>query len=441
MMNSLTIPAIVKTCRMHELHSRISNIIDDARQDLTALTVDLVRFPTINPPGDAYTPCAQYIGQRLAKSGFEISYIRGQDTPGDSDKYPRTNVIARLEGKYPGPTVHFNSHIDVVIAGEGWSVDPFEGVIRDGRIIGRGTCDMKGGLATSIIAVEAYIRANPDFPGAIEISGTVDEESGGFGGVAYLAAMGLFSKPRLDHVIIPEPLNKDRICLGHRGVWWAQIETKGQIAHGSMPFLGDCAVRHMGAVLNAFETELFPALAKKQTTMPVVPDGAKQSTLNINSVHGGESGDFDGLPSPNVPDSCKLIIDRRFLIEEDIAQVKAEVIDILEGLKASRDKFRYTIEDIMEVLPLMTDKDAPVSAAVSEGIREVFGKDPQYIISPGTYDQKHISRIGHLHDCIAYGPGILDLAHQPDEFIIIDDMVQSAKVMTIALHQLLTNAK
>ena len=423
---------------MKELQQHISSIIEDSRDNLVALTVDLVRFPTINPPGEAYTPCAEYIGDRLRKSGFEVSYIRGEDTPGDSDKYPRTNVIARRQGKYPGPTVHFNSHIDVVIAGDGWSVDPFEGVIKDGKIFGRGTCDMKGGLATSIIAVEAYIRANPDFCGAIEISGTVDEESGGFGGVAYLASKGLFSKPRVDHVIIPEPLNKDRICLGHRGVWWAEIETKGQIAHGSMPFLGDCAVRHMGAVLEKFEDELYPKLAAKRTDMPVVPEGAKQSTMNINSIHGGESDDFDGLPSPNVPDSCKLTIDRRFLIEEDIGQVKAEVIDILEGLKSSREKFDYTIEDIMEVLPLMSEKDGPVPTAVAQGIREVFGKDPQYIISPGTYDQKHISRIGHLHDCIAYGPGILDLAHQPDEFIIIEDMIESAKVMAIALHQLLT---
>jgi acetylornithine deacetylase/succinyl-diaminopimelate desuccinylase-like protein len=73
-------------------------------------------------------------------------------------------VIARIEGKRPGPTVHFNSHIDVVEAGDGWSMDPFAGVIRDGRVYGRGACDMKGGLAASIIAVEAYLEANPDFP-------------------------------------------------------------------------------------------------------------------------------------------------------------------------------------------------------------------------------------------------------------------------------------
>src|SRR5690606_430607 len=264
------------------MNEKLFRAIESRRDDLVALTVDLIRFPTVNPPGEAYTPCAEYIADRLRKSGFQTELIRGLDTPGDTDRYPRTNVVARREGRSPGKTVHFNSHIDVVEAGEGWTVDPFEGVVKDGRVYGRGTCDMKGGLAASIIAAEAFIEVYPDFPGAIEISGTVDEESGGFGGVAYLASKGYFSKPRVDHVIIPEPLNKDRICLGHRGVWWAEIETLGSIAHGSMPFLGDSAIRHMGAVLNAFEEELFPALDQKQTEMPVVPEGARRSTMNIN---------------------------------------------------------------------------------------------------------------------------------------------------------------
>ena len=422
---------------MSDLQQRLFFAIEGARSDLIELTRDLVRFPTVNPPGEAYTPCAEFIGKRLAASGFEVRYIRGEDTPGDTDRYPRTNVIARKEGKRPGPTVHFNSHIDVVEAGEGWTFDPFGGEIRDGKIYGRGTCDMKGGLSTSIIAAECYIACKPDFSGAIEISGTVDEESGGFGGVAYLAAKGYFSRPRVDHVIIPEPLNKDRICLGHRGVWWAEIETKGEQAHGSMPFLGDCAVRHMGAVLERFERDLFPKLDGKRTAMPVVPEGARSSTLNINAIHGGQTDDFTGLPSPNVPDSCKLTIDRRFLIEEPIEEVKSEVIEILERLKSERPKFDYSIRDVMEVLPIMTERDGLVPSSVAKAISEVLGRDAEYVVSPGTYDQKHIARIGHLHDCIAYGPGILDMAHRPDEFIVIEDMIESAKVMALALHSLL----
>jgi succinyl-diaminopimelate desuccinylase len=94
----------------------------------------------------------------------------------------------------------------------------------------------------------------------------------------------------------------------------------------------------------------------------------------------------------------------------------------------------------MEVLPTMTERDAPVVTAVAAGIREVFGREPDYVISPGTYDQKHVARIGHLHDCIAYGPGILDLAHRPDEWVGIDDMVESATVMAYSLDALLNGA-
>ena len=422
-------------------HEALVREIASRRDDLVALTQDLIRIPTINPPGEFYRDICDYLARRMERSGFDVKLLRAVGTPGDSERHPRWNIIARREGGRPGPCVHFNSHIDVVETGSGWTFDPFGGTVSDGKIYGRGACDMKGGLAASIIAVEAFIEANPDFPGAIEISGTVDEESGGFGGVAYLASLGLFSKPRVDHVIIPEPLNKDRICLGHRGVWWAEIETKGSIAHGSMPFLGDCAVRHMGAVLDRFESELYPKLAAKHTDMPVVPEGARSSTLNINSVHGGQPEGFDGLPSPCVPDSCRMIIDRRYLIEEDLAEVKEEVMSILDHLASTRPNFDYRIRDLMEVIPTMTDRDAPVVRAVADGIRDVLAKSPDYVISPGSYDQKHIARIGHLHDCIAYGPGILDMAHRPDEFVGIDDMVDSAKVMAQATMALLNGTR
>ncbi len=420
------------------MDGRLGDAVAARRDDLVALTRELIRFPTINPPGDQYGPCVEFVGRRLALSGFSLDFVRAYGSPGDTDSFPRMNLVARREGVKPGPCVHFNSHIDVVEPGQDWTVDPFEGVVRDGRVYGRGACDMKGGLAASIIAVEAFLSVFPEFPGAIEISATADEESGGFGGVAYLAQHGYFSPGRVDHVIIPEPLNKDRVCLGHRGVWWAEIETFGEIAHGSMPFLGDCAIRHMSAVLQAFETELFPRLADRTTRMPVVPPGARSSTLNINGIHGGQTDDYrPGLPSPNVPDLCRATIDRRFLIEEKLSDVRGEVIAILEGLKHRRPRFEYRINDVMIVEPLMTSPESPVAEAIAGAIRDVFDREPKYVVSPGTYDQKHIARIGGLFDCIAYGPGILDLAHRPDEWVGIDDMVDAAKVMAGGLAALL----
>jgi len=414
--------------------------IEDRRDDLIQLTGDLIRIPTLNPPGENYEAICDFLAKRLKASGFEIELVRAYGTPGDSERYPRWNVIARRDGKHTGDCVHFNSHTDVVEVGKGWTTDPFGGELIDGKIYGRGACDMKGGLAASIIAAEAFLAVYPDFHGAIEISGTADEESGGYGGVAYLAEQGFFAPERVQHVIIPEPLNKDRVCLGHRGGWWAEIETFGEIAHGSMPFLGDCAVRHMGAVLDKFETDLYPLMASRHTDMPVVPEGARSSTMNINSIHGGmaeQTDDFTGLPAHCVPDSCRVVIDRRFLVEEPLDQVRGEVEALLEGLKADRPKFDYAMTELNSVLPSMTDRNSPIAATVAAEIAHVLGKEAEFVASPGTYDQKHIDRIGKLKNCVAYGPGILELAHKPDEYIGVDDMMDSVKVMARSLVKLL----
>jgi succinyl-diaminopimelate desuccinylase len=418
--------------------NKVFEIIEKSEDNIVELCQDLIRFPTVNPPGNDYKACVEYIGDRLKVRGFKVEYIRAFGTPGDSSEFPRYNVVARYDTGRPGPCVHFNSHIDVVETGEGWTKAPFAADLIDGKIYGRGACDMKGGMASSIIAVEALIDSGIELKGAIEISGTGDEESGGLGGVAYLAEKGYFSKDRVDHVIIPEPLNVDRVCLGHRGVWWAEIETHGRIAHGSMPFLGDCAVRHMGAVVANFEDKLYPAMAARYTAMPVVPEGAKQSTLNINSIHGGQAEGNEGLPAPCVPDSCRMIIDRRFLVEEELEEVKSEVVNILSSLEKSREGFSFDIRDMLEVIPSMTDSNSPVVKATVAAIEDVLGITPELICSPGTYDQKHIDRIGNLKDCIAYGPGILELAHQPDEYVVVEDMINSAKVMASSTYKLLS---
>jgi succinyl-diaminopimelate desuccinylase len=415
---------------------QLFKIIESRRDEMVALAQALIRFPTVNPPGEAYRPCAEFIGGRLRARGFAVEYVRAEGTPGDSEQHPRINVIARRAGEGPGPCVHFNSHIDVVQTGAGWTRDPFAAQELDGKIYGRGACDMKGGLAASIIAVEALIDCGARLPGTLEISGTVDEESGGYGGVHYLAQRGWFSSPRVDHVIIPEPLNVDRVCIGHRGVWWAEITTRGRMAHGSMPFLGDCAVRHMNAVIDRMERDLYPKLAARRTDMPVVPSGARHATLNINSIHGGQQ-ETCGFPAPCVPDSCRMILDRRLLIEESMGGAKAEMRELLEQLVLEREGFSYDIRDLFEVLPTMADRDGPVARSTAAAIRRVLGREPEFICSPGTYDQKHIDRIGKLRDCIAYGPGILDLAHQPDEYVLIEDMMNSAKVMALSARSLL----
>ena len=413
------------------LRERVLNAVDACAEELVDFTTALIKVPTVNPPGDAYPECAELIGRQLQHCGFAVTYFPAEGRPEHTAAHPRVNVVGRRAGTRARPTIHLNGHFDVVPAGDGWTLDPFGGVVRDGRIYGRGSCDMKAGIAAAVYAAEAIRRAGVTLNGAVEVSGTVDEESGGFAGVAWLAAQGHLTARSVDHVIIPEPLNVDRVCLGHRGVYWFEVATHGRIAHGSMPFLGVSAIDQMTQVLERIRQDLLPQLASRTTAVPVVPDLARHATLNINGIVGGQP--VDGIQTPCVADLCRAVFDRRFLVEEGFDATRREIVQLLDRLAADVPGFRYDLRDLMVVHPTHTPPDSPLVAALDRHIHDVLGRPATHVASPGTYDHKHVDRIGGIHHCVAYGPGILDLAHQPDEWCGIDDLVNSTKVLALSL--------
>jgi succinyl-diaminopimelate desuccinylase len=405
--------------------------VDAAADEIVDFTSALIRVPTVNPPGEAYEECARLIGTRLTASGCIVDYIPAIGRPEHTRELPRLNVIGLKKGGADHPLVHLNGHYDVVPAGAGWTADPFAGTVRDGRIYGRGACDMKAGIAAAVYAVEAIRRAGINLAGTVEISATPDEESGGFAGVAYLALQGRLVSSRVDYVIIPEPLNVDRVCIGHRGVYWFEVETRGRIGHGSMPFLGVSAIEHMSLVLEHIRRDLKPSLAARTTAVPVVPPGARQATININGLCGGQP--IDGIQTPCVADLCRAVFDRRFLMEEGFATVKAEVEALLTRVAAEQPGFDYSLRDLMVVHPVRTPDDSPLVAALERHIATVLGRQAIQVASPGTYDHKHFDRLGGIPHCVAYGPGILDLAHQPDEWCAIEDMINATKVLALTV--------
>jgi succinyl-diaminopimelate desuccinylase len=413
---------------MHAI-DRVVAEVDRATDEIVEYTADLVRIPTINPPGEAYDDCARFIGNRLAADGFDVEYFVADGRPEHSARYPRVNVVGGRRGG-PGPVVHLNGHFDVVPAGDGWTLDPFGGIVRDGKIYGRGACDMKAGIAAAVFAAEAIERAGVQLPGTIEVSGTVDEESGGFAGVAWLAEQGRVAKDRTDYVIIPEPLNVDRICIGHRGVYWFELTTRGRIAHGSMPFLGVNAIEGMGHVLEAIKSELQPVLAARTTAMPVVPDGARHATININGIDGGQP--IGGIQTPCVADCCRAVFDRRFLIEEGFEPTRQEIVALIERAVRATPGLKYEVRDLMIVHPTKTPDGSPLVGALDAAILRILNKPATLAASPGTYDQKHFARIAGVSHCVAYGPGELELAHQPDEWCRIADLVNATKVIALA---------
>jgi succinyl-diaminopimelate desuccinylase len=412
---------------------RVMEAVDALADEAVAFTTDMIRVPTVNPPGDLYEECARLIGQRLEACDFTVEYHAAEGRPEHTRTHPRINVVGTRRGKAERPVVHLNGHFDVVPAGNGWTRDPWGGEVHEGRIYGRGSCDMKAGIAAAVFAAEAIRRAGIDLNGTVEVSGTVDEESGGFAGVAWLAEQRRISRERTDYVIIPEPLYVDRICIGHRGVYWFEVVTKGRIAHGSMPFLGVSAVDHMGIVLERFRRELQPKLAARTTDVPVIPPQARHATLNINGISGGQP--VDGIQTPCVADRCRAVFDRRFLLEEGFDHTRDEIVALLDGVGREVPEFAYEITDLMVVHPTRTPDGSPVVAALEHALMRVLGRSG-LVASPGTYDQKHVARIAGVPDCVAYGPGILDLAHQPDEYCAIADLVAATKVIALALLEL-----
>ena len=290
---------------------------------------------------------------------------------------------------------------------------------------------MKAGIAAAVFAAEAIERAGVRLPGTLEISGTVDEESGGFAGVAHLAERGRIAKGRTDFVIIPEPLNVDRICVGHRGVYWFEVTARGRIGHGSMPFLGVSAIDGMGDCCMRCSER---------------PDaGAGVAPHRRAGGAAGARGTRRSTSTASRADSRWTASRRRAspisAARSSIAGSSSRKASTPPGRRSPswssaspRDAggVRFDIRELMVVHPVRTPDDSPVIAALEHSIQRVLGRRAELIASPGTYDHKHVTRIAGVPHCVAYGPGELELAHQPDEYCRIDDIVNATKVLALA---------
>ncbi|MDO8680973.1 MAG: acetylornithine deacetylase/succinyl-diaminopimelate desuccinylase family protein [Acidobacteriota bacterium] len=408
---------------------RIVAEVDRAADEIVDFASRLVRIPTVNPPGQEYETCANVIADQLRAHGANVYLLPAIGRFEHTSEHPRINVVGRIDGA--GPAVHLTGHFDVVPTGQGWTRDPFGGEVVNGLLYGRGSCDMKAGLAAAVFAAEAIRRAGVAHTAPIEISGTVDEESGGFAGVAWLAENRWLSRERTKAVIIPEPFGVDRVCIGHRGVYWFEVVAEGRIAHGSMPYLGVSAIEGMSHLLDLVRDELGPALAGRITAMPVVPEGSRHATININGIEGGQP--VDEVPSPCVADQCRAVFDRRFLLEEGLDRTRAEIAALVAKAQSRMPGVKFSIEDRMIVEPTCAPEDAPVIGALTGAIARIVGRPATLVASPGTYDQKHVARIAGVPQCVAYGPGELAMAHQPDEYCSVEDIVMATKVLALAV--------
>ncbi|MCO5128842.1 MAG: M20/M25/M40 family metallo-hydrolase, partial [Rhodobacteraceae bacterium] len=220
------------------LDKRIAEEIAARRDDLVALTRDLIRIPTLNPPGHNYREICDYLAARLSRSGFTVTLVRAQGALGDSDAHPRWNLVARHDGTGPGDCVHFNSHHDVVEVGHGWTRDPFGGELVDGEVWGRGAVDMLNLTSSMAVAFRHLVASGRRFPGDLVYFAVADEEAGGRHGAQPLVA-DEWDALRCDYVLTEfggMPLHSPAgttilITTAEKGIGWSKITVKGTPGH------------------------------------------------------------------------------------------------------------------------------------------------------------------------------------------------------------------
>lgn len=357
---------------------------------------DLIRMDTRNPPGRE-VECAHYLGGLLASAGLEVSYH--DFAPG------RTSLVALLRGeggeadkKKP---LCFGGHIDVVPLGAAeWSVDPFGAEIADGRLYGRGSTDMKSGVAAFVHAAMTLAadgaRGNADIVLAI----CAGEETG-CEGSSHLGRIGAIGEAGA--IVIAEP-TANYPFLGHKGALWLRVESEGVTAHGSMPERGVNAIYKAARAITKLED--FDFNVKPHELLG-------RSTLNVGTVEGG-------LNLNSVPDRAAFTVDIRTLPEQD----HAEIVSGLQGYLGGEGR----IERIVDVGGVHTPHSHPWVREVYELTGTVLDEEIEPRGAPYFTDASALTPACGHPPTVILGPGEMHMAHQTDEYCPVAHIRQAAEV-------------
>jgi succinyl-diaminopimelate desuccinylase len=413
-------------------------VIDETVEGLTRELVDfscaVFGIPTQNPPGNNYRKCAETIGAMMEEIGMEVEYVevpeeRLMELAPLGEGLPRVSVVGYLGDKTRRPNIHFTGHYDVVPEGAGWTTDPYGCEIRDGNIYARGSSDQKSGIVSQIFAAYALKKAGLKLKGTFIASATPDEETGGQAGVGYMVEQGYFTKESTDYCVITECLDVDKVCIGHRGTLWFEVNITGRQSHGSMPSEGINALEFAQRLMQTIDEDIRPLIAKP-TELPVNPPACRMTTLTPTILQAGEKIN-------TVPATCRIGYDWRLVPELSVSWAKEQIIAACEKVKAGMPGSEYSIVWRGADDPTLVPKDTDLVETFFASGKTYLGKEMEFSVSPGMDDQKYVVQKGKLEKCIVYGPGRLTLAHKADEYVNIEEMKTAAKIMALSAVDLL----
>jgi len=397
----------VPASSMTRITNSLLETIARDRQAMVELTRELIAIPTENPPGSCYDDAIALLLARLGSLGFT-------DARRDGD------CVLCFVGQGTR-TLYFSGHYDVVPAQQR---EQFSPVIRGDAIVGRGSSDMKSGLAAMIFAARALQACGVLEHGRVGLVFVPDEETAGPRGSRDLAARGILGADGIG-MLTPEP-TEGVVWNANRGAISLRATVRGKHAHVGRQHEGVNAFEGMLTIAEALR-ELKREVEAHRTGFHIEPDAARHSILMLG-------GRVDGGTNFNVvPDSCSFTIDRRLNPEEDLEVEKRRLLDAIE--QAARGTIQVEVEVLQEARASGSEETGPLGRALAQNIRAVTGQSARFEMCPGLLEIRFYAERGL--PAFAYGPGLLSVSHGPDELVPIERIVECAQIYALTAADLL----
>ncbi len=381
-----------------------------ADRDVVRLTQNLVRIQSTNPTVPE-ARCAEFVEGFLREHQVPFERLAVSEN--------RWNVLARLKGG-DGPPLLMLAHLDTVPVGDGWSHDPFGAEIDGGRMWGRGTCDMKGGMAASMLAMLTLRDEGRTLSGDLVLAFTVDEESAMAGAFAMIDA-GLVRSDA--YIVAAEPSN-GQLLVAQKGAVWHELRFRGISAHGSMPHLGADANRALSLAMEG----CYQGIAEVGDDHELLG----RATLVVGVMEGG-------FKTNVVADRARAEIDVRYPPSTNSEEVRAMIARSAERAARALPGVEFEVLGKgMDRPPVICDPGSPLIGAIQDAHRAVTGT-PVEIAGFRAYTDAAVCAIGaNSPHCVVYGPGQLAQAHTVDEFVEVEDLRVFEETLTVAARTLLT---
>jgi succinyl-diaminopimelate desuccinylase len=387
------------------------------RDELVALTRELVRLPSVVRPGDPSgneAAVAAHVEGWLRREGFDVEVQTV--APG------RPNVLASWGDRTAGPTLLLEGHTDVVTEGDpaAWQHPPFAAELVDGRIYGRGAADMKSGLAAAMIAAAALKRSGARLGGRLLVGALVDEE-GDMLGVKHLCGTPLGRE--ISAAIVCEP-EENELCLEQRGVLWARVTARGRMAHGAMPEAGANPITALAALVAAA-----PRLERRLRALCQKSRYLKPPTVTPTVI----GAPVAGVPQSNViPATAQATLDVRLTPGPDAEAVAKEIDEACRRAADACPGVSVTWQPVNGFrLATRVDRAEPLVSAMAGAVRKATGRAARWGGVPGSTDGT-ILRMELGIPIVTCGPGHRLIPHQVDEYVEVTELVDAARIYTAA---------